>query len=221
MAHPASLSRYPAERVFLGRGTTASFGLHLLAAGIVVALAFFAHIKTIQQLMEEGGAIAQSGPAPDDNIEVELRPPDLPPPPPTVNPEFVKQIELPKPAIIPPPPVPVIPPKPKPAPLVKKPRYTAAHATGTGESASVSKLVLGSSGFPRPGYPYEARLRHQSGTVLVGIQFDSNGRAANVEIEGSSGVSILDASTRSFIQSHWSNGSFAGRRVTVPIDYEL
>ena len=154
-------------------------------------------------------------------MEVELRPPDLPPPPPTVNPEFIKQIVLPKPVVVPPQPVPVAPPPPRPVPVVHKPHFTAPHATGTGETASVSQLVLGSSGFPRPGYPYEARLRHQSGTVVVGIQFDSEGRPADVEIDTSSGVSVLDSSTRSFIQANWRNESFAGRRVTVPVEYQL
>jgi TonB family protein len=104
---------------------------------------------------------------------------------------------------------------------VAKPRYTAPKATGSGESASVSRVVLGSSGFPRPGYPYQARIHHQTGTVSIGIQFDASGEAGDVEVIESSGVPLLDSSTCDFIRSHWHNESFAGRRVTVPVEYQL
>ena len=219
MAHPASLTRYPAEQIFLRHGATASFGLHLFVAGLVALIAFLTHIKSIEQLMAEGGSIAQNGPAPEENIEVLLRPDDLPPPPPTVNPEFIKQVELPKPVVIPPPPVPITPP-PKPV-IVAKPHFTAPKATSTGESASVSRLVVGSSGFPQPGYPYQAQVRHQTGTVSVSILFDSSGSVSDVEVIESSGVDILDSSTQNFIQSHWHNEAFAGRHVTVPVEYRM
>ena len=41
-------------------------------AGLIALIAFLTHIKSIEQLMAEGGAIAQNGPAPQE-IEVELR----------------------------------------------------------------------------------------------------------------------------------------------------
>jgi len=126
---------------------------------------------------------------------------------------------LPKPVVEPPPPVPA-PPVPKPV-VIKKPKFTAPKATGTGESASVSRLVVGSSGFPSPGYPYEAQVRRQTGTVLVSIQFDSSGSVSDVEVVRSSGSSTLDLNSRSFIRAHWRNESFAGRRATVPIVYQL
>lgn len=218
MSHPASLRNYPGEQIYLREGATASFSLHLLVASLVVLIAFITHIKSIQQLMAEGGSIAQNGPAPQE-LEVELRPEDIPPPPPTVNPEFIRQVELPKPVVIPPPPVPVTPP-PKPV-VVAKPRFTAPKATGSGESASVSRLVVGTSGFPQPAYPYQAMVRHQTGTVSIAIQFDGSGSVSDVEVTGSSGVPILDSSTISFIQSNWHNPSFAGRHATVPIEYRM
>jgi TonB family protein len=219
MPYPVGLKRYPGEEVYIRHGATASFGLHLLVAGLVVLVAFLTHIKTIEQLMAEGGSIALNGPAPQENIEVELRPQDLPPPPPTVNPEFIRQVELPKPVVIPPPPVPVTPP-PKPV-VVAKPRFTAPKATGTGESASVSRLVVGSSGFPQPAYPYQAMVRHQTGTVAVAIQFDGSGSVSDVEVTQSSGVPILDSATVSYIQANWHNPSFAGHHATVPIEYRM
>ena len=220
MAHPASLTRYPEEQIFLRHGATASFLLHLAVVGTIVLIAFLTHIKTIEQLMAEGGSIEQSGPAPEENIEVLLRPDDLPLPPPTVNPEFVKQVELPKPVVIPPPPVPVAIPPPKPV-MVAKPRFTAPKATGTGESAGVSHLVVGSSGFPKPIYPYAAQVRHQTGTVTVSIQFDSFGGIADADVAQSSGVAILDSGAVSFIRAHWHDERFAGRRTTVPIEFDM
>jgi TonB family protein len=218
MAHPASLTRYPGEEIYLRHGATASLGLHLFFAGLIVLIAFLTHIKSIEQLMAEGGSIAQSGPAPEENIEVLLRPDDLPPPPPTDNPEFIKQVELPKPEVVPPPPIPV--PQPKPV-VVNKPRFTAPKATGSGESATVSRLVVGTSGFPQPGYPYQAQQRHLTGTVSVSIVFDSSGSVSDVEVTSSSGVGILDSATVSFIQQHWHNESFAGRHASVPVEYRM
>ncbi len=80
---------------------------------------------------------------------------------------------------------------------------------------------MGSSGFPRPAYPYQARVHHQTGTVNIGIQFDASGSPSNVEVVGSSGVSLLDDYTCGFISSHWHNEGFAGRYVTVPVEYDL
>jgi TonB family protein len=219
MSQSAGFTHYPEDQAYLRQGTTASFGLHLLVAGVILLIAFLTHIKTIEQLMAEGGSIAQNGPAPQENIEVELRPQDLPPPPPTVNPEFVRQVELPKPVVIPPPPIPVTPP-PKPV-VVAKPRFTAPKATGSGESASVSHLVVGSSGFPQPAYPYQAMVRHQMGTVSVSIQFDGNGSVSDAEVTQSSGVAILDSAAVSAIQSTWHNASFAGRHATIPIEFHM
>jgi TonB family protein len=219
MRQPPSITRYPDEQHYLRWGASGSFGIHVLFAAVIVLLAFFAHIKTIQELMAEGGSIAQSGPAPKQQMEVVLRLDDLPPPPPTANPEFIKQVELPKPVVVPPP-VAVPVPKVKPV-VIAKPRFTAPQATGTGESAGVSHLVIGSSGFPQPGYPYEAQVRRQTGTVNVSIRFDASGNAEDVEVIQSSGVSILDTSTQNFIRSHWHNASFAGRTATVPVRYHM
>jgi len=206
------------EEQSLRVGATAAVSLHLLVAGVVALAAFLTHIKTIQQLMAEGGSIAQNGPAPQEQMEVVLVPDDLPPPPPTPNPDFIRQIVPPKPVVLPPP-VPVVAqPKPKP---VAHPHYTAPRATGSGDSATVSRLVVGSSGFPQPGYPYLALQRRQTGTVNVSIQFDAAGHAEEVEIIGSSGLAILDSAAQDFIRANWQNESFAGRRATVPIEFHL
>jgi TonB family protein len=80
---------------------------------------------------------------------------------------------------------------------------------------------VGSGGFPAPGYPLEAELRHQTGTVVVTIQFNSDGGVSEVDVIQSSGVSSLDSNTERWIRGHWQNPNFAGRTVSVPINYHL
>jgi TonB family protein len=147
-------------------------------------------------------------------MEVVLEPVEIPPP--TDHVEFIREVVKPKPQ-----PVPV---KPKIVPKVinrPKPQYTAPNATGQGESRSVSRLVVGTSGFPHPGYPASAMMMHLEGTVVVTIQFDGNGQAQSVDVANSSGVGILDSNTRTFIRENWHNADFAGKLVTVPVEYTL
>jgi len=208
MATISSISHYQEEQTYVRWGTVGSFGLHFLLAAVIVAFAWFTGVKSIEQLMKESGSLAINPPPPDQQMEVELKE-ELPPPPPTLNPEFVRQIEKP----IPPPPVPPvikkpIVPQPRPRPVVSVP-------------AMVSRLVVGSGGFPKPGYPYEALLRRETGTVTLSIQFDSEGGVSDVDVVDSSGHADLDSGARSFIRAHWRDSSFAGRSATVPIDFEL
>lgn len=205
MAHVSTITRYPEEQTYVRWGTTGSFGFHLLVILIVVGIAWLTGVKSLEQLMKESGALAINIPPPaDQQIEVELK--DLlPPPPPVENPDFVRQIEKPKP----PPPVikkPVVQPKPK----------ASVQSTAP---AMVSKLILGTGNFPRPAYPYQALLRHETGTVIISINFDGSGGVSDVNVVTSSGFSDLDSSTRSFVREHWHDPSFAGRSATVPIQY--
>ena len=216
MAQSSTLTQYPPEQYYVRWGAAGSFGIHLFVASTILLIAFLTHVKTLEQLMKESGSIATTGPAPEEPMEVVLQPDDTPPPPPIVNPDFVREIEKPKPVVVPPPPVPV-----KKVVAQVKPRYTAPRATGTGETNTVSRLVVGSNQFPQPPYPVEAEMKHQTGTVNVNIQFDGGGRVAEVEVSSSSGVSILDSNTRSWIRSRWHDTSFAGQTVSVPITYRM
>ena len=215
MAQVSTINQYPPEQLYVRWGAFGSFGIHIFVAGVIVLIAFLTHVKSLEQLMKESGSIATNGPAPEQPMEVILQPDDLPPPPPTDNPEFIREIEKPKSVVTPPQAV-----IPKPVVQVQ-PKYTAPKATGSGESNTVSKLIVGSGGFPAPGYPLEAEVRHQAGTVVVNIQFNSEGSVSEAEVIESSGVSILDANARSWIRSHWHNASFASRSVSVPITYRL
>ena len=64
---------------------------------------------------------------------------------------------------------------------------------------------------PQPPYPQIAADAGEQGTVTLLISAGPDGRAASVQIKGSSGSSILDRATADFIRRHWilpSGGSF-------------
>jgi TonB family protein len=201
----SSISRYQEEQTYVRWGTAGSFGIHLLLAAVILTVTWLTGVKSIEQLMKESGSLAMNPPPPDQQLEVELKD-DLPPPPPTPAPEFIRQIEKP----IPPPPKPIIIKKP-----IEQPRPRAVVSA----PAMVSRLVVGSGNFPKPGYPYQALLRHEGGTVMIAIQFDSEGRVSDADVANSSGHPDLDSGASSFIRAHWHDPSFAGRSVTVPIDF--
>jgi len=198
-------------------GFAGSLGFHFLIISTILLVAFLTHVKSLEELMKESGSIATSGPAPEQPMEVVLQPDDTPPSPPIDHPDFIREIVKPKP-------VPVVPKlaPPKPKPIAQpKPKFTAPRATGSGETNTISKLVIGSGGFPAPGYPIEAQIKHQTGTVLLNLQFDGSGSVAEAEVTESSGHSVLDANARQWVRMHWHNGSFANRIVSVPIQYTL
>ena len=88
-------------------------------------------------------------------------------------------------------------------------------------AATASSYASGPSVLPHPPYPAEAQNRGQTGTVLMNVQFDIKGNVANAEVAQSSGVPILDTTTRSFIRAHWHSPAYAGQLVNVPVQYKL
>lgn len=200
----------------MGRGISIAIFLHLFVATMVCLIMYILGIQSLKELLEKGGAIASSGPAPEQPMIIDLKLDDIKPPP-TDQIEFMQQILKPKPEPV----IPKPPPKPIPKPVVKiQPKFTAPKATGSGNSNTVSAFVLGSSGLPHPNYPYQALAAHEGGTVDMHVVFDGSGGISSAEVTGSSGYSILDASTRTFIYSNWKNAGMANRTVNVPIVYD-
>ena len=207
------ISQYPKEHQHIRRSIAAAVFLHVFIALMVCLVTYWLGITTLKELLEKGGAIAETGPAPEEPMAVELVEEEIPPPP-TPNPEFVQ--ELVKPKIIPPiPPKKVIKPDTKP-----KPRFTAAKATGEGKSQNISVARVGTSGLPSPSYPADALSRHEGGTVGMQVSFGPDGSVASAEIRESSGVTILDISTRNFVYGHWKNASLANSIIHVPVIYD-
>jgi TonB family protein len=227
------LTHYPPEDIRVVRGLVLSVGLHLLIAALICLIMYMLGIVSLRELMEKGGAIASSGPAPEQPMTIDIKLDDLLPPP-TDQPEFVKQIlkEKPVPVIVPKPPEPKPPtPVPEPKPVAVKPKaptvvktkahITAPKATGSGNSSAVSGFVAGTSGLPHPSYPQEAQDQNEGGTVRMHVVFDGSGGIASVEVTGSSGVVLLDTYSRNFIYAHWKNPGLANQAFDVPFVYDL
>ncbi len=205
-AQTAHITDYPPERNYARQAVSVSIGMHVFVVLFIGLLALIFHIKSLRDLMLQGGSLEMHAAPPDEQIEVILKD-VLPPPPPVKTIAFERQIVKP-----PPKPPEVVKPKPKPTPT---PTPVVAHDIGN------SRLVVGTSGLPKPPYPERAKMMHISGTVMMSVTFDPSGKAVDAEIVGSSGSGMLDDPTRSFILESWQNASFAGRTETVPIQYNL
>jgi periplasmic protein TonB len=209
------ISQYPKEDIRVRRGVVIAIGIHVFLAALVCLVTYLMGITSLKELLDKGGSIATSGPAPEEPMTVELLLDEVPPPP-VQNPEFIQEIVKPKVQ-------PVVPPKKLDLKPVDKPkpRYTAPNAKGTGRTNTVSKFVVGSSGLPHPPYPVAALDAHQEGTVRLHILFDGSGNVSDVNVTSSSGVILLDVSARNFIKGNWHNITFANQTVDVPIVYSM
>lgn len=136
--------------------------------------------------------------------------------------------------------------KPKPKsfatlqPSVRPPAAVTAKVSGSGESTSTGrdKITASSGGGartvatpnyqnnPPPAYPEMARRQNQVGTVILHVEVSATGAAKSVEVERSSGYSLLDMSARQTVQRwRFFPGRIAGQPVesvaTVPIRFHL
>ena len=102
-----------------------------------------------------------------------------------------------------------------------RPKYTASHSTGQGNAPDISSRQLTKLGYPAPNYPPEAKALDETGTVLMEVGFGPDGRVTSAQVRQSSGFSILDMSTRSFIRVHWKDLGRANTTIEVPIIYAL
>jgi TonB family protein len=211
---PDLLAQYPKEHRHTASSLALAIGLHIFVAALVCLITYLLGITTLRDLLEHGGAIAETGPAPEETMTVELVIEQTPPPP-TLNPEFIREVI--KPKIIPPVPPKKVVIKPDTKP---KPRYTAPNAKGEGKSQNISVARVGSSGLPAPGYPAQALAEHEGGTVGMEVVFGSDGAVSSASVTESSGVTLLDVSTRNFIYGHWKNATLANTTIHIPIIYD-
>ncbi len=222
------------------RALLASFGFHGALLGSVVGVAFLYESKT-----HLNGSLA-GGQAPTlPTLVILSKPPDTPAPaqaqptlsPPTPAKETTSRTES-RLAAKPSPPeaVPVLAAKPSPAekfaaaPARPTPHPSLAHSSSTeakhtgaraAAAATPSSYTPGASSLPHPPYPAAARDLRESGTVVMNVRFDPSGNVAGAEVEKSSGVEILDSTTRAFIRTHWHDPAYAGQTVSAPVEYRL
>ena len=99
------------------------------------------------------------------------------------------------------------------SPAQSKPEPAAA--------APASSYAAGPTSLPHPPYPPAARDLGEAGTVIMNVQFGVKGDVAQAEVAQSSGVPLLDVTTRSYIRRHWHSAAYAGQTVSVPVQYKL
>ena len=169
-------------------------------------------------------------------------PPPTPPVPPTPETSVAVSTPPPVPELKPPPPenaLPVLPPTPPtthPTHTVAQKKFashppppshpvastsTTHTQSPTTRQSAASTYTPGPSDLPHPPYPIEAQSEHKTGTVLLNVAFNHAGRVTSAEVVQSSGVPILDSSTRSFILTNWHCLAYAGQTISVPVQYQL
>jgi len=243
---PARAKRLPSYPKEAPRQWLVPVGIALALEVFGIALGFFSPKDTLLELIAAGEiqSVQAAAPQPFEQ-EVILEDP-TPPPPPTPDPEFIKPEEVaeaphappspPQPIqdATPPPPIDPPPPQPDPVPAPAPPQAVAAPvapaATAPSENAAAadsqiplapsSIVVLGNKDFPKPPYPYEARLQHMEGTVAVQLEVVA-GQLAGVEIASSSGHPLLDRSAVAWIRTHWKFPADVTRTLTQPIQFQL
>jgi TonB family protein len=167
-------------------------------------------------------------------LPAEIAPPVIPslpamPPPRAQAVAIPAPVAIPVPVVLPPalpaPPAPEVVTEavPSPAPAPASPPVPEAVEPPPPLASPDLELVPGPdrTKFPHPPYPYAARNLGLSGTVLMSVRFDEKGGVVSAEIAQSSGASILDDATKSFILSNWHLPDYAGHSVLIPIVYKL
>jgi protein TonB len=111
-------------------------------------------------------------------------------------------------------------PRPATHPVVAHTAFGTANVQSK-TAASASSYAPGLNVLPHPPYPDEAREQRRIGTVVMNVLFDEKGDVAQATIVETSGVPLLDSATLSYIRQHWHSPAYAGRTVSVPIQYKL
>ncbi len=137
----------------------------------------------------------------------ELVPMDTPPPPPAPKqkpPERKREVE----------------PKPKPQP--RRPASSGGASTKAGTSG-VPTLFNGSGGgrFPEPSYPAAARASRIQGSVRLVVTVEESGLPSSVDVQSSSGSTILDNAASDHIRRRWRWPAGPVRRYIVPVRFQL
>jgi len=238
---PAGAKRIHALAPVSRRQWLVPLGIALGIECLLFGLGFFSPRDTLLDLIAGGEvqAVQAAEPKPFEQ-EVELENP-TPAPPPVADPEFIKPVdpvetpiappEPPEPIRdeTPPPETPPSPPQPDPAPMAEAASAPAAPATPVADADTADSpvplapspvVVLGNKDFPKPPYPYEARLQHMEGTVSVQLDV-VDGQLTGAEVAASSGHALLDRSALAWIRQHWRFPADVTRTLVQPISFQL
>jgi protein TonB len=105
----------------------------------------------------------------------------------------------------------VAPTHPATAPATPMAKASPAKPKPADPASFASSYAPGENVLPHPPYPEDARNLGETGTVTMLITFNRAGDVTQAEVSHSSGVRLLDTSTRSFILTHWHSATFAGQ----------
>jgi len=235
---PGRLEKAPTHHV---RAVLASCVFHALLLALVVGWTVYYHAprlpvtsgsaESVPTLTLSTMVIVSSPlPAPTPVTEKKIPTPPKPPAPVVAIPPPIKAT----PPVIPPPQegIPVLTATTKPATAPAPASHASSHppvahhepvkpASAPAPSAVASSFAPGANVFPHPPYPDEARYLRETGTVVVKVRFDARGDVAQVDVQQSSGVSLLDRQTRTYIRQQWHSSPYAGQTLSVPVQYTL
>ncbi|TFE66771.1 hypothetical protein A7Q09_09675 [Methylacidiphilum sp. Yel] len=132
--------------------------------------------------------------------------------------------EAPKPPLPPiPSPLPTNPKGPKNIPL-NSPRAISQSQTKRcafhAPNKEYSQYSLSTSFLSPPPYPYEARLHHMEGTVVIMLDV-RKGKIVNSQIVRSSGYRLLDKTAKDWIDAHWKFPLHVNRLIKEAVTFEL
>ncbi|KAF1007903.1 MAG: hypothetical protein GAK28_01379 [Luteibacter sp.] len=153
----------------------------------------------------------------------------VPPPPIDLKPVPVVRHDVAPPVVTRP--QPVAPPQATPteegsAPMTPAPTADAAPTTPAVVSAPVEAHLAYVSA-PAPAYPRAAISRRMEGTVTLRVLVDETGKPVQVEIEKSSGHSILDITARDQVLAAWrfqpatADGKAVRAWARIPVSFDL
>jgi TonB family protein len=108
---------------------------------------------------------------------------------------------------------------PAPAPATPMGNASPTQPKPAASASFASSYAPGENVLPHPPYPEDAQNLAETGTVVMSVTFNLAGNVTHAEVSQSSGVRLLDTSTRSFILSHWHSTTFAGETVMQPVRY--
>jgi len=176
-----------------------ALGLQLLLLG----LGYLNQHDSLLDLIAKGETEAQLPQQPQP-MEQEVLLDPTPPPPPVANPDFVAPQEVTPPKPTPPP--------PKPQPVVQSADKTVSMAPAT--------FHVGDKNCPTPPYPYEAKVNHDQGTVMLSLSV-VDGRIVDAQVVGSSGHELLDTSTLQWVRAKWNFPPDITRTLNLPVKFQL
>ena len=109
---------------------------------------------------------------------------------------------------------------------VEKPalRQAASNISAPSNASSTDSPTLFSGGagrFPQPSYPAAARAAKLQGAVRLVVTVEESGQPSLVEVQTSSGFSLLDNAASDHIRRRWRWPAGPVRRFLVPVRFQL